>query len=203
MINKMKKNSQDEILEILFRQFSRIWIITSLSEEINLSRVGIWKVLKKLEKENLIFLVSIGTGKTNSKTIKLNWENPLLEKKLSLILTKEALEQQRWLKNFAELEKITDFTLLYGSILFSSKEANDIDILGVITNKKNFLKIDDAIQKIQKTQTKKIHSEIFTKEELNEEIKKSNEIFLDALKKGIILFGQEKFINFVKNLSIR
>ena len=199
----MKKNSQDEILEILFRQFSRIWIITSLSEEINLSRVGIWKVLKKLEKENLIFLVSIGTGKTNSKTIKLNWENPLLEKKLSLILTKEALEQQRWLKNFAELEKITDFTLLYGSILFSSKEANDIDILGVITNKKNFLKIDDAIQKIQKTQTKKIHSEIFTKEELNEEIKKSNEIFLDALKKGIILFGQEKFINFVKNLSIR
>ena len=203
MINKMKKNSQDEILEILFRQFSRIWIITSLSEEINLSRVGIWKVLKKLEKENLIFLVSVGTGKTNSKTIKLNWENPLLEKKLSLILTKEALEQQRWLKNFAELEKITDFTLLYGSILFSSKEANDIDILGVITNKKNFLKIDDAIQKIQKTQTKKIHSEIFTKEELNEEIKKSNEIFLDALKKGIILFGQEKFINFVKNLSIR
>lgn len=199
----MKKNSQDEILEILFRQFSRIWIITSLSEEINLSRVGTWKVLKELEKENLIFLVSIGTGKTNSKTIKLNWENPLLEKKLSLILTKEALEQQRWLKNFAELEKITDFTLLYGSILFSSKEANDIDILGVITNKKNFLKIDDAIQKIQKTQTKKIHSEIFTKEELNEEIKKSNEIFLDALKKGIILFGQEKFINFVKNLSIR
>lgn len=196
-----KINTGDKILVILLKQFSINWTITSLANEINLSRVGIWKVLKRLEKEKLINLVSIGKGKTNTRSIKLNWENIILEKKLSLILTEEALKQQRWLNNFEKLKNITEFTLIYGIILHSSKEANDIDILEVVSNKKNFLKIEKAIQKIQKTQIKKIHSESFTKQEFREEIKKLNKIFIDAIKKGVILFGQENFIKFVRDIQ--
>jgi len=194
-------NTEDKILIILLKQFSTNWTITSLANEINISRVGVWKVLKKLEREKLIISTSIGQGKTNTISIKLNWENIILEKKLSLILTEEALKQQRWLNNFGELKNITEFTLIYGSILHSPKEANDIDVLGVVSNKKNFIKIEKAIQKIQKTQIKKIHSESFTKSEFKEEIKKPNKIFIDALKKGVILFGQERFIKFVRDIQ--
>ena len=196
-----KINTNDKILTILLKQFSANWTITSLANEINLSRVGIWKVLKKLEKEKLIILTSIGQGKTNTTIIKLNWENIILEKRLSLILTEETLNQQRWLSNFEELKDITEFTLIYGSILHSPKEANDIDILEIASNKKDFLEIERAIQKIQKTQIKKIHSESFTKTEFKEELKKPNKIFIDALKKGIIIFGQENFVEFIKDIQ--
>ena len=127
-----KENTESKILKILLKQFSLNWTITSLADEIKISRVGIWKVLKKLEKEKLINLIQIGKGKTSTSSIKLNWKNPILEKRLSLILTEEALNHQRWLSNFEELKDKSEFTLLYGSILTSSKEAKDIDILEVI-----------------------------------------------------------------------
>ena len=198
-----KHKTSTEILKVLLKQFTANWTITSLAKEINRSRVGIWKVLKKLEKEKLIFLSPIGEGKTSIFSVNLNWENPLLAKKLSLILTEDALENQRWINNFGELENKVDFLILYGSILHSVKEANDIDILGVVSNKSNFQKIEETIKKIQKTQIKKIHSENFTKNEFKEEISNPNKVFIDAMKKGIILFGQEKFIKFVKELPIK
>ncbi len=200
----MEKNKTDaEILKLLLKQFIVKWTITSLAKEINMSRVGIWKVLKKLEARKLIFLSSIGEGKTNTFIIDLNWENPLLEKNLSLILSEDALKNQRWLSNFAELEKKVDFLILYGSIIHSSKEAVDIDILGVVSNKNSFVDIEKIMQKIQKTQIKKIHLESFTQKELKNEILKTNNVFIDAIKKGVVLFGQEKFIKFIKDISIK
>ena len=197
----MEKNKTNtEILKILLKQFTIKWTITSLAKELNISRVGIWKVLKKLEAERLILLSSIGEGKTSAFNINLNWGNPILEKNLSLILTEEAYKNQRWLNNFKEIENKLDFLILYGSILHSPKEANDIDLFGVVSNKNNFLFIEETIKKIQKTQIKKIHSENFTRIEFKEEIRKPNKIFIDALKKGVILFGQEKFIKFVREV---
>ena len=196
-----KENTENKILKILLKQFSLNWTITSLSGEIKISRVGIWKVLKKLEREKLIILTQIGKGKTSTANIKLNWENPILEKRLSLILTEEALNHQRWLSNFEELNDKSEFTILYGSILTFPKEVNDIDILEVVSNKKNFLKIEEIIQKYQKSQIKKIHSESFTKTEFKEELKKPSKIFIDAIKKGIVLFGQENFIKFIKDIK--
>ena len=197
----MEKNKTNtEILKVLLKQFTIKWTITSLAKELNISRVGVWKVLKKLEAERLVLLSPVGEGKTSIFNINLNWENPVLEKNLSLILTEDAFKNQRWLNNFKELEGKLDFLILYGSIIHSPKEANDIDILGVVSNKNNFLSIEEIIKKIQKTQIKKIHSENFTQIEFKEEIRKPNKIFIDALKKGVILFGQEKFIKFVREV---
>lgn len=200
----MRKNKPDiEILKILFKQFTMKWTITSLAKETNMSRVGIWKVLKKLEERRLISLSSIGEGKTSIFSIGLNWENPILEKTLALILTEDALKNHRWLNNFRILENKFDFLILYGSIINFPREAKDIDILGVVSNKKNFISIEESMQKIQKTQIKKIHLENFTQTEFKEEIKKPNKIFIDAIKKGIVLFGQEKLIKFIKDISLK
>ena len=194
------EKTSPKILTILLKEFSLKHTITSISKEIGMTRVGTWKTLKKLEKEKLILLDSIGTGKTSTYSISLNWENPLLEKTLSLILTEEAIKNQRWMDNFKELENKFDFLMIYGSILYS-KEANDIDIIG-ITNKNKFLEIEPVIAKMQKTQIKKIHALNFTEAEFKQELEKPNKAFIDAIKKGIILFGQEKFINFIRSIKI-
>ena len=86
---------------------------------------------------------------------------------MALILTEETLDYQRWLKSFEELKEITEFVILYGSILNYPQEANDIDFLEMVSNKKSFLKIEKVMQRLQKTQIKKIHSEGFTKTELD------------------------------------
>lgn len=191
-----------KILKIALTDFTIKPTITSLAKELGMSRVGAWKVLKKLEAEKLVILSPVGTGKTSACQIILNWGNPLTEKNLSLILTEDAITNRKWMANFAELENKVDFLIIYGSILHSPKEANDIDILGV-TNKNNFLSIDEAVKKAQKTQDKKIHAINFTPAEFKQELNKPNKAFIDAIKKGIILFGQEKFIKFIQNITAR
>lgn len=189
------------ILKMLLKNFSVHYIITSIAKEVGMTRVGTWKVLKKLEAEKLIILSPIGAGKTSTYNISLNWDNPLVEKTLSLALTEDAMKNQRWMDNFAELENQLDFLIIYGSIIYSPKEANDIDILGIIRGDK-FIEIEESIKKIQKTQIKKIHALNFTEAEFKHELERSNKAIIDAVKKGIVLFGQEKFIKFMRGIRL-
>lgn len=200
-INKMETiKPSNKILKLMLKDFTTKHTVTSISKEISMSRVGAWKVLKKLESEKLILLSSVGSGKTSTYTISLNWENPIVEKMLAMILTEETLKNQRWLSNFSELEGKTEFSIIYGSILKNPKEANDIDIINIVSSKKNFIDLERIITKVQKTQTKKIHASNFTQKEFKNELKKPNKIFIDAIKKGAVLFGQERFIQLIRRL---
>ena len=115
-------------------------------------------------------------------------------------MTEDAVEQERWRDNLKKLEKHTLFTILFGSILHSPKEANDIDVIGV-AKKNKFLEIEKIMSNIQKTQLKRIHALNFTRDEFKKELEKPNKAFVDSIKKGIILFGQENFIRFMKNIK--
>ncbi len=200
---KTKDNAVKKILLLLLKDFSVSHTITSLANELHLSRVGTWKAVKRLENNKLIIVKSTGPGKTNTFLIKLNWDNVLAEKSLSLYLTEEALSQKRWKSNFAELEETVNFLILYGSILHFPQDAEDIDLVGVISQKKNFVKVQQIIDKVQKNQSKKVHIINFIEVEFTEELLKSNKAFIEAVKKGVILFGQENFIQFMKKIRLK
>ncbi|HLC72639.1 MAG TPA: hypothetical protein VJH37_03595 [Candidatus Nanoarchaeia archaeon] len=195
--------TNNEILKILAKESTTQPTITDLAREIGLTRVGMWKMLKKLESEKVILLSQIGSGKTSTYTVALNWGNPLVEKQLAVFFTEDALNYQRWLFSFAELEDKVEFLILYGSILHTPKKANDIDLLAVVSRKERFIQIEETLQKIQKTQVKKIHLISVTPSELSEELKKQNRAYSEVIKKGVILFGQEKFIKYSRGRSQR
>ncbi|HLC78233.1 MAG TPA: hypothetical protein VJH92_03855 [Candidatus Nanoarchaeia archaeon] len=190
-----------EILKTLLKDISKKHTVTSISKERGISRVGSWKLLKELEKESLIILTPISSEKTSVQEVSLNWDNPILEKALDILLIEDALKQNKWRYNFKELENQVDFLILFGSILHSPKEAKDIDILNLVSNEKSFVKINKIILNIQITQDKKIHAMNLTEKELKQELKNKNKAYIDALKKGVVLFGQENFIKFIKKLS--
>lgn len=202
-INRMvtADSTTKKVLLHLLRDFSSTHIITSLARELNLTRVGIWKVLKRLEKSKYILLKPVGKGKTSTYLITLNWNYPLVEKTLSLYLTEEAIKHRRWQFNFAELEGIVHFLILYGSILHSPQQANDIDITGVVTGSKRFIATDEIINRVQITLFKKIHPIFFGPGELKKELLNQNRAFIDAIRKGVILFGQENFVKFMKEMA--
>ena len=188
-----------KILKILLKNLAVESTITSLAKDLGITRVGTWKAIKRLESEKLIVLSHVGSGKTSVHTISLNWQNPLTEKNLILALTEDAEKNRRWIANFAELDNKVDFLIIFGSALTSPRDANDIDLLGVM-HKNRFLEVDEIDKRIQKTQVKKIHILNFTPDEFRQELKKPNKVFIEAIKKGIILFGQEKFIRFIRGV---
>lgn len=197
----MIEKSAMDILKVLLKDFTGKNTISSLSERVKIGRPGVWKSLKRLESRELVNLEPIGKGKTSVYEITLNWKNPLVEKVLSAILTEDSLEQKRWIDNFSKLEKNASFIVLFGSILHSPKDANDIDIIVAVKTGKDFKAIEENLLDIQQTQIKNIHSINLTKDELKSELKLKNTAYLDALKKGIVLFGQDNFIKFVSDLK--
>jgi len=188
------------ILTILLKDFSTTHTATSLSKQLKMSRWGIWKVIKKLEKDGLIIYNKIGYGKTSTKIIMLNWNNILTRKSLALYLTEESLNQERWRTNFFDLEKETEFVILFGSIIKYTKGANDIDLV-IVAKSGKFIKIQKILDKIQKSEIKKIHNINFTEEEFRKELEKKNKAFIEAIKKGIVLFGYEKFVDFMETIK--
>lgn len=194
-----ENQTRDRVLLCLLKEPYATHTTTSLAEALHRTRQGIWKIISKLKHDKLINIEHIGKAKTSTAMIKLNWECPLTEKTLSLLLTKDALQQQRWRANFAELEKDVEFLILFGSILTTPKDAHDIDILAIVSKKK-FKVVEEKVAKVQVTQLKKLHLIDVTKAEFCNELNKQNKAYLDAIKKGVILFGQENFVECIRGL---
>ena len=183
----------------LLKDFSAMHTITSIGKELGMTRSGIWKVLRRLEREKYIVMRS--TGKETSLVIpKLNFKNELLDKYLDLALSKEANSYERWIFNLRCVKENVSFFILYGSVLKSYTKAKDIDVIGIIPNKRRFKKLHQSLDEVQKSQAKKIHAINFTQSEFREELLKPNKAFIEAIKRGVVLFGQDQFIKFLKKL---
>ena len=164
-----KEKTSERILKVLFKEPFFDHTASSLGKTMGISRQGIWKTLAKLSQQNIINLKSIANTKNSASNITLNLKNSITEKTLALILEKETMKYERWRDNFKKLESYTLFTILFGSILHSPKEANDIDILIIVKDRKNFKDIEKVIFEIQQTQIKKVHAIDLTEEELKRE----------------------------------
>jgi predicted nucleotidyltransferase len=193
------RTSERILITLLKEPFIR-HSITPLATKLGITRQGLWKSINKLVLENFILIESINSAKTSTSIIKLNWQYPLTEKTLSLLITKESLRYERWAEDFKPLKESVDFLLLFGSILHSPKTADDIDVFAVTCNKNNFKKIDEVTLKLQITQLKKIHLIDMVESEFKQELKKQNKAYLNALKNGILLYGHENFVRFVKKI---
>jgi len=200
---EMDNSASEKVMKVLLKELYLNHTVSSLAQKLVMSRVGIWKILKRLESNKLIILSSMGNGKTSAYIVKLNWDNILVEKKLAFLLSQDAMLQERWRFNFAELDSHVSFLLLFGSILHSPKEARDIDIFAVVNNKKEFKIINEIMLKIQGTQSKKIHFIDLTEDGFELELNNKNKAYLDALAKGVILYGQENFIRLIKRLQTK
>ncbi len=196
-----ERKTSDDVLGIVLKNPFANHTITSIAKQLHKTRQGVWRVLNALEKEGLVLVEQVQKTRTSTALIMLNWKSPITEQTTSLLLTKESIVQERWRVNFEELKPHVEFLILFGSILHSPKEANDIDILAVV-QKKKFKIVEHIVMSIQKTQEKKIHLIDTTKEEFKKELKKPNETYREILRKGVVLYGQENFTRYIRGMGI-
>jgi len=193
---KMIPKNTTKIIGYLLRNFE-LRNINQISKELNISLGSTFKILKDLEKNEIILLKKLG----NANYYILNLKNQETNRLCELIL----LEEKRKLKSYTKIYsdeiknfKNADLIILFGSIL-KNKQFNDVDVL-FVTNK--IKEVNKFCLEISKIRTKPIIPLILKKSDLVKEIDNRKESILEIIKTGIVLKGESVFLEVIKNVSI-
>ena len=181
---------------ILFKDYTTFYNANSISKILNISHVGAQKILKRLLQENVVISKTIG----KSITYKLNFNNDYVASLVSFLLADEANKFKRWKEEFKELFKKDRIILLFGSTVKDYAHAHDIDMMMVLENKE-VKEVNAFLKKKEEILPKKLHSIKLNHQDLLENLKKSDKAFVDIIKNAIILYGQEKYVEILKNVT--
>lgn len=187
---------ESEVLLKLFKDFGNDYNANSLSKEIAISSRGALKILKKLEKENILFGKKLG----KARFYKLNLEDLYVRKTMETLLIAESREKaQRWIEEFKEIFNSTNVVIIFGSIIKNPKHANDIDVI-FIYKKQDYRKIANFIFEKNKVLFKKIHDIPQTMENFKDNLK-NNKAIIDAIRTGYVLHGFDKVVEAIKDVT--
>ena len=166
------KTPAEKVLNKLLKEPFTAHTVLSLAKMLDMDKQGVWKVLNELLKKNLIKRAFVRNDETNSVVIKIDW-SIRTEKALVLFLAQEKPESS----SFAELENKVLFLI------------QDGDNLLAVINKRSFEAVEKAAANVI----------IFTEMEFSQELKKRK--YIEMIKNGIILYGQENYVQFIRKIQ--
>ncbi len=178
---------EQEIIKLLFKDQLTFYNSRSISKIIGISHAGAFKILKKLEKRQIVKPLRIGKAVIYS----LNKENPVTSREIEMVLTLEAQNHRRWIEEFKYIQDKAKFAVLFGSIIENESSAKDIDLL-VVADKNKFNDIRRLIKERGKFLNKRVHLLLQKPEEFKSDLNNKNKVLIGLIKKGIVLFGQEE-----------
>ena len=191
--------NEKKVLRLLLSAFDRDYSINNIAKECKLSPNGALKILRKFEKEGILRAKKIA----NLISYRLNFENEktthVLE--LSLISKIEGKIKYR-LDDLKELRKVTKSCVLFGSYISLKKEPDDLDVLFVL-DKNNFKEYKKKLAEIKDVIPVKIHDVLQTEEDLKNNLLKKDEVILEILRKGLILWGQKIIVKVIEDVYQR
>ena len=170
--------------------------INQISKKLSISVGSAFKILKELEKNNIVLSSSLG----NAKFYQINLNNEETIRWCEILLSEERRNLKGYSKIYAEeIQKFehSELIILFGSVL-NNKEFNDVDVLFITNQPKEVTKFCLNLSKIR---TKPVVPLILKKEDFIKEIKNNKEVVLNILKTGIILRGESVFIDALKNVK--
>ena len=188
------KNTKKIILHLL--KNLELVNINQISKKLSISVGSAFKILKDLEKNNIVLSSSLG----NAKFYQINLNNKETIRWCEILLSEERRNLKGYPKIYAEeIQKFeySELIILFGSVL-TNKEFNDVDVLFITNKPKEVTKFCLNLSKIR---TKPVVPLILKKEDFIKEIKNNKEVVLNILKTGIILREESVFIEVLKNVK--
>jgi len=196
MVYGITKN-EAKVLNFVVRNFNERNSINEIGRRLKLSPMGIYKILKKLEKVNAIRPEKIGNG----IYYKANLDDEMSIKLAEFVLAQNDLNPYARIQaeDLNQLKDVAIGCILYGSVLKKGKEANDIDFMPIIDHKKNAEKYYIKFDELRQMKPKKLHDIAVIKEDLVKGIKKNDVVIIRAIKEGEILWGSEVVVEAIRN----
>ena len=188
--------TEGKILLAIFKGIDDYYNANSLSKIIGISRIGAMKILRKFDKMGLLERKRIG----KSITYKIRLNDDYARKLIAYLLADEANMQKRWKEEFKGLFKGERIVLLFGSILGNYGAARDIDIM-IVMGESEIKDVNNALADRQTILSKKIHAIKLTSDDLHNSITKKDKAMIDIIKKSIVLYGQDKYVEVIKNVA--
>ncbi len=185
-----------EALLILLKDFASFYNANSISKILKISHVGAQKIFKRLLNEDLVIGKAIG----KSITYKLNFNDTYVSQLLAFLLSDEANAFKRWKEEFKELLEKGRIIMLFGSAIKDYAHARDIDLMIVLENKR-VREINEILKKKEGMLPKKIHAIKLSHHDLEDALKKRDKAVVDIVKNAVILYGQEKYVEILKNVA--
>lgn len=191
-------DNKNKILLVLLKDIKTKYNANSMSKKIGISSMGALKILKDLEKKEIVNSEKFGKASLYELNFRNNYTLDYLEFILKIESEKSSAYIKRWIN---ELKKLTnaEIVILFGSVLSRGEKANDIDVLLVVKSD-NFKRLKIEIEKLNKLNDKKIHPVYQTEEDFKKNLIKEDKIILDVLK-GIFIKGQKEFLIILKELK--
>src|SRR3989344_2301155 len=190
----LTKNEKKVIRTLLF-SFGEEYSINETARRCNLAPNGALKILKKFAEEGIIILKKIG----NISSYLINFTNSKTRSILELSLIEEANNKiKNRTEDLKELQKITEAAIIFGSYIIEKENPEDIDLFFLL-NKENFRKYKEEAKKIYPAMPIKVHDVLQTSEDLEKNILKKDKVIIEILRRGFILWGQNKIIEAIKN----
>ncbi|MBI4918394.1 winged helix-turn-helix transcriptional regulator [archaeon] len=194
--------SENELktLNFLVRHFTEKYSINELAKKVGITPKGLHKLLKRLEKNNIVTPEKLA----NAVFYKINFSSDLARKSAELSLFEDIkLPYARvQAKDFDSLREFVLAAVLFGSVLEKGEKAGDIDVL-LVFDKKNYLKVKKELEKIQSLKPKHIHLVMQTSQDLINNLKKQDNVLLEILRTGKILWGYEVIVGAIKEVVER
>ena len=166
-------DNEFSVISFLVRNFTEKLTIRNVAQRLNFSPAGVFNILKKLEKQRIVVGQKLGTGLFYS----INFENKIAEHLAAIVLlySDEKIE--------IDIEKF--------------KQAK-----AAIFDKKTLLLITDNIAVLD-ISIPNVEVIIKTEDEVISLLRKKDSVILQMLKNGVVLFGEDKIAEIIKNCVSR
>jgi len=189
--------TKNEMLIVLsvFKNPEKEFNANNISKEMRITPMGALKIMKRLEKENILAAKVAG----KATFYRINFSNDYARDYLMFVLKREVEHSspyvKRWVNEVRKL-KNADIAIIFGSVLKKEGKADDVDVL-VATSQERFEKLKEEIKELNKINEKDMHAVYQSLKDLEDNILRRDNVVLSALK-GIVVFGEEKLIGLVK-----
>lgn len=191
----LTQNEKGALL-ILFKDFTTFYNANSISKFLDISHVGAQKIFKRLLEQNLLIDRKIG----KSIVYKLKLEDDYVRRLIAFLLADEANSFKRWEEEFRELSEKAKIVILYGSVIKNYSKANDIDVM-IVIDKKDVKEIDRIIKQKQEILPKNLHAIKLTHNDMIKNLNKKNKALIDIVKNGVVIYGQDEYVEIIKNVT--
>ncbi len=170
---------------------------SSIARKLEISPMGALKIAVRLEKAGVLLSKLMG----HARFFGINFANEYARAFAAFLLKHEAEHAEPYVKVWLnEARKImgAELAVLFGSVLSRQKQAGDIDIL-LVVSQKNFNNVKKEIEKINLVNVKKLHPLFQTGEDFKSNVKKGDKALLSAIE-GVVAFGESKFVDLLSSL---